>query len=141
MAAEPALHRTNSGRTGGMQIGGIGAGALGRQPDSLADVLERVLDKGIVIAGDIVVNVLDIELLTLKLRLFVSSAETAREMGMDWWTRDPFFTGHQEQDDDNNGGSDVRALRARIAELEDQLRRGGRRLPTGDGAAQEEAGS
>lgn len=63
-----------------------------RQPDSLADVLERVLDKGVVIAGDIVVNVLDIELLTLKLRLFVASAETAREMGMDWWTQDPFFS-------------------------------------------------
>jgi hypothetical protein len=63
-----------------------------RQPDSLADVLERVLDKGIVIAGDIVVNVLDIELLTLKLRLFIASADTAREMGMDWWTNDPFFS-------------------------------------------------
>ena len=63
-----------------------------RQPDSLADVLERVLDKGIVIAGDVVVNVLDIELLTLKLRLFIASADTAREMGMDWWTNDPFFS-------------------------------------------------
>jgi hypothetical protein len=62
-----------------------------RHPDSLADVLERVLDKGIVIAGDVVVNVLDIELLTLKLRLFIASADTAREMGMDWWTNDPFF--------------------------------------------------
>jgi hypothetical protein len=71
------------------RAGGIGSGALGRQPDSLADVLERVLDKGIVIAGDVVVNILDIELLTLKLRLFVSSAETAREMGLDFWSRDP----------------------------------------------------
>ena len=136
MAAEPALRRTNSGRTGGLQTTGIGAGALGRQPDSLADVLERVLDKGIVIAGDIVVNVLYIELLTLKLRLFVSSAETAREMGMDWWSRDPFFTGQPHQDDD------VRALRARVAQLEDQLRREGHELPdelpTGDGAAREQ---
>jgi len=65
-----------------------------RGPDSLADVLERVLDKGIVIAGDVVVNVLDIELLTLKLRLFIASADTAREMGMDWWTTDPFFSSH-----------------------------------------------
>jgi hypothetical protein len=68
------------------------------QPDSLADVLERVLDKGIVIAGDIVVNVLDIELLTLKIRLFVASAQTAQEMGMDWWTRDPFFTSRPVED-------------------------------------------
>jgi len=129
MAAEPAVRRTNGV--------GIGAGALGRQPDSLADVLERVLDKGIVIAGDIVVNVLDIELLTLKLRLFVSSAETAREMGMDWWTRDPFFTGQPQEDSDD----DVRALRERVAELEDQLRREGHESPdalsTGDGGTRE----
>jgi hypothetical protein len=128
MAAEPSLRRNS-----GIGTTGIGAGALGRQPDSLADVLERVLDKGIVIAGDIVVNILDIELLTLKLRLFVSSAETAREMGMDWWSRDPFFTGEQHRED----GDDVRALRARVAELEDQLRREGHELPTGDSAARE----
>ncbi len=77
-----------------------------RQPDSLADVLERVLDKGIVIAGDVVVNVLDIELLTLKLRLFISSADTAREMGMDWWTTDPFFNSQANiaQLEDGDGG-------------------------------------
>jgi hypothetical protein len=114
--SEPAVRRS----------GGMGSGALGRQPDSLADVLERVLDKGIVIAGDIVVNVLDIELLTLKLRLFVSSAETAREMGLDWWSHDPFFSGRtpesleREHDDD-----EVRALRERIAQLEDVVRRAG----------------
>jgi len=81
-----------------------------RYPDSLADVLERVLDKGIVIAGDVVVNVLDIELLTLKLRLFIASADTAREMGMDWWTTDPFFSSHahapevaRDESDDDSG--------------------------------------
>src|SRR6476620_482742 len=123
MSAEPALRRDS----------GIGSGALGRQPDSLADVLERVLDKGIVIAGDIVVNVLDIELLTLKLRLFISSAETAREMGLDGWSHDPFFSGRtpealeREQDDD-----EVRALRERLAQLEDVVRRAG--LDGGDRA-------
>jgi hypothetical protein len=61
---------------------------------SLADVLERVLDKGVVIVGDIAVNVVDIELLTLRVRLFIASAQTAREMGMDWWTGDPFFAPH-----------------------------------------------
>jgi hypothetical protein len=116
MSAEPSVRRT----------GGIGSGSLGRQPDSLADVLERVLDKGIVIAGDVVVNVLDIELLTLKLRLFISSAETAREMGLDWWSHDPFFSGRtpesleRGQDDD-----EVRALQERIAQLEDVVRRAG----------------
>jgi hypothetical protein len=72
------------------------------RPDSLADVLERVLDKGVVIAGDIVVNVLDIELLSLKLRLFIASAQTAQEMGMDWWTRDAFFT---SQNGEGNGSA------------------------------------
>ncbi|MGY1735819.1 gas vesicle protein [Geodermatophilus sp. SYSU D00684] len=111
---------------------GVGSGALGRQPDSLADVLERVLDKGIVIAGDIVVNILDIELLTLKLRLFVSSAETAREMGLDWWSHDPFFSGRPapaveggERDDGERDDGEVAALRARVAELEDLVRRQG----------------
>src|SRR5256884_4653225 len=61
-------------------------------PANLADVLERVLDKGIVIAGDIQINLLDIELLTIKLRLLVASADKAREMGIDWWDGDPFLT-------------------------------------------------
>ena len=63
----------------------------GREPAQLADVLERVLDKGIVIVGDIQINLLDIELLTIKLRLLVASADKAREMGIDWWQDDPFL--------------------------------------------------
>jgi len=120
--SEPAVRRSSGLSTG------IGSGALGRQPDSLADVLERVLDKGIVIAGDVVVNVLDIELLTLKLRLFISSAETAREMGLDWWTRDPFFVGSGATGD---GDGEVRELRDRVAQLEEELRRQGGALPAG----------
>jgi len=114
MSAEPAIRRD----------AGIGSGATGRQPDSLADVLERVLDKGIVIAGDVVVNVLDIELLTLKLRLFVSSAETAREMGLDWWSHDPFFSGRTPEAVEG-GDEEVRALRERLAHLEELVRRAG----------------
>jgi hypothetical protein len=88
--------------------------------------LERVLDKGIVIAGDIVVNVLDIELLTLKLRLFVSSAETAREMGLDWWSHDPFFSGRTPEAVENGANDDeVRALRERLAHLEELVQRAG----------------
>jgi hypothetical protein len=56
---------------------------------NLADVLERVLDKGLVIAGDIKVNLLDIELLTIKLRLLIASVDKAKEMGIDWWEHDP----------------------------------------------------
>ncbi|HEV8099904.1 MAG TPA: gas vesicle protein [Gaiellaceae bacterium] len=62
-------------------------------PAQLADVLERVLDKGIVIAGDIQINLLDIELLTVKIRLLIASADKAREMGIDWWQSDPFLSG------------------------------------------------
>ncbi|MEU8588808.1 gas vesicle protein [Streptomyces sp. NPDC048664] len=56
---------------------------------NLADILERVLDKGVVIAGDIKINLLDIELLTIKLRLLVASVDKAKEMGIDWWEHDP----------------------------------------------------
>jgi Gas vesicle protein len=73
----------------------------------LADVLERVLDKGIVIAGDIQINLLDIELLTIKLRLLVASADKAREMGIDWWEGDPFLSGRSD-----------RALEDRLKRLE-----------------------
>lgn len=125
--SEPAVRRSSGLSTG------IGSGALGRQPDSLADVLERVLDKGIVIVGDVVVNVLDIELLTLKLRLFVSSAETAREMGLDWWTRDPFFAGPGADGQDGSDDGEVRELRDRVAALEEELRRQGGELPAGSG--------
>ncbi len=56
---------------------------------TLADILERVLDKGVVIAGDIKIKIVDIELLTIQIRLVVCSVERAVEMGMDWWTLDP----------------------------------------------------
>ena len=59
---------------------------------NLADVLERVLDKGVVIAGDIRINLLDVELLTIKLRLLVASVHTAKELGIDWWEHDPTLT-------------------------------------------------
>jgi hypothetical protein len=100
-----------------------------RSPDSLADVLERVLDKGIVIAGDIVVNVLDIELLSIKLRLFISSAQTAQEMGMDWWSRDPFFTTAADREKVGTDRDDeLESLRSRVRELEGQVQDSGREL-------------
>jgi hypothetical protein len=66
--------------------------ATGHEPANLGDILERVLDRGIVIVGDIRVSLLDIELLTLKLRLVVASVDTARQMGIDWWEHDPWLT-------------------------------------------------
>ncbi|MHC1561871.1 gas vesicle protein [Actinomycetospora sp. C-140] len=94
----------------------------GRQPASqngggdgtnLADILERVLDKGIVIAGDVQINLLDIELLTIKLRLVVASVDRAKEMGIDWWERDPTLSsGHRELEEENQ------RLRDRLEALE-----------------------
>jgi hypothetical protein len=81
---------------------------------NLADVLERVLDKGVVIAGDIQINLLDIELLTIKLRLVVASVDTARRMGISWWEHDPMLAGP-------SGGDDPKQLRERIHHLEHEL--------------------
>jgi hypothetical protein len=83
------------------------------EPANLADLLERVLDKGIVIAGDIRVNLLDIELLTIRIRLLVASVDKAREMGIDWWEHDPTLSSSARDLEVEN-----RRLRERIGELE-----------------------
>jgi Gas vesicle protein len=96
-------------------------GLLGRRNGqgssaNLADVLERVLDKGVVIAGDIKINLLDVELLTIKLRLLVASVHTAKELGIDWWEQDTTLSTRARHDglaDEN------RRLRERLGELED----------------------
>jgi len=61
------------------------------ESSTLADILERVLDKGIVIAGDIKVKLVDIELLTIQIRLVICSVDKAVEMGMNWWAQNPDF--------------------------------------------------
>jgi hypothetical protein len=62
---------------------------------NLADLLERVLDKGIVIAGDIKIKLVDVELLTIQIRLVICSVDKAKEMGMDWWVNNPAFQRQQ----------------------------------------------
>lgn len=98
-----------------------------REPANLADILERVLDKGIVIAGDIRVSLLDIELLTLRIRLIVVSLDKAKEMGIDWWEYDPSLSAgrHHELTEEN------RRLRKRIDSLESRR--------SGDGELENEA--
>jgi hypothetical protein len=83
-------------------------------PANLADILERVLDKGIVIAGDIQINLLDIELLTVKLRLLVASVERAQEMGINWWESDPTLSSRAQELEEENED-----LRARLERLEE----------------------
>src|SRR3954447_2613934 len=94
--------------------------ALPGRPTSeanLADILERVLDKGIVIAGDIQINLLDIELLTIKLRLLIASVDRAREMGINWWESDSSL---QKLDP---GSQDSRRLEQENRELRERLER------------------
>jgi gas vesicle protein GvpA/GvpJ/GvpM family len=96
------------------------SGGLPGRPDtttSLADILERVLDKGIVIAGDIQINLLDIELLTIKLRLLVASVDKAKEMGIDWWESDTSLSGGDQKE----LAEENRELRERLSRLEERL--------------------
>ncbi len=66
------------------------------ETSNLADLLERILDKGIIIAGDIKIKLVEVELLTIQVRLMIASVDKAREMGMDWWLRNPDFTSRPE---------------------------------------------
>lgn len=86
------------------------------QGDGLADVLERVLDKGVVIAGDVSISLVGIELLTIRLRLLIASVDRAKEMGIDWWERDPHLTNRPADLSAENT-----ALQERIAALETQM--------------------
>ena len=80
---------------------------------TLADILERVLDKGVVIAGDIKIKLVDIELLTIQIRLLICSVDKAKEMGMDWWAFNPDLTSQAKA-----AGSQVADMEKRIADLE-----------------------
>ena len=85
---------------------------------TLADVLERVLDKGLVIAGDIKIKLVDIELLTIQIRLVVASVEKAREMGLDWWTTSSDFRSHLANPNDASELADLKQRLVRLEALE-----------------------
>jgi hypothetical protein len=84
---------------------------------TLVDILDRVLDKGLVVAGDIRVSLANVELLTIQVRLVVCSIDKAQEIGLDWWRRDGFLTSGVNSD----GNHQNAALRARIDALEAQV--------------------
>jgi hypothetical protein len=86
------------------------------QGSSLADILERILDKGIVIAGDISISLVDVELLTIKVRLVVASIDKAQEIGINWWESDPKLSAHAKQLQEEN-----QLLRERLERLERQM--------------------
>ena len=86
------------------------------QPAGLADILERVLDKGVVITGDIKIKLVDVELLTIKIRLLICSVERAKEMGIDWWASDFDLSSKAKQLHEENG-----LLRERLDRIEESL--------------------
>ncbi|MCL6297970.1 gas vesicle protein [Streptomyces kronopolitis] len=111
---EPLARRTGDYPSRAAAPGGQGSSA------NLADILERVLDKGIVIAGDIQINLLDIELLTIKLRLLVASVDKAKEMGIDWWEHDPSLSS-RASDGSHSLAEENKRLRAEIEALREEL--------------------
>jgi hypothetical protein len=95
MAIQPHIEHSTSGAT-------------------LADLLERILDKGIVIAGDIKVKIVDIELLTIQIRLLICSVDKAKEIGVDWWVNHPAFSRHQQEQVSDS----ILKLEERLAKIE-----------------------
>ena len=90
---------------------------------NLADILERVLDKGIVIAGDIRIQVADIDLLNIKLRLLVASVDRAMEMGIDWWQQDSYLSSGAKSKDLEQQNRELRKQLERNEELRKRMTR------------------
>lgn len=86
------------------------------QSTGLVDVLDRVLDKGLVIAGDIKISLAEVELLTIRIRLLVCSLDKAQEIGLDWWKYDRELSPGQQ-----GAELDGAALRRQIAALEERI--------------------
>jgi hypothetical protein len=95
----------------------------------LVDILDRVLDKGLVIAGDIKINLANVELLTIQVRLLVCSIDKAEQIGLNWWRNDPRLTSNAATS--VSAGSDVDARLARIEETLTRLAGPARRVPGG----------
>ena len=97
-----------------MQTRGV---AVPRETTTLADLLDRVLDKGLVVAGDISVSLANVELLTIRIRLLVCSIDKAEQIGLNWWRYESRLSGNGDT------AGEVKRLQARVAELEKQLER------------------
>lgn len=100
-------------------------GSLQRQPQGLVDILDKILDKGLVVAGDVKVSLANVELLTIQLRLVICSIDKAEAIGINWWRSDRFYS----SDPKAVAAAEYDELRNRIAELERQLN--ARELPAG----------
>ncbi len=89
------------------------------QATNLADILERVLDKGIVIAGDIKIQIADIDLLNIKIRLLISSVDKAMAMGINWWQQDAYLSTKARE---NEIEKENELLKKRLERLEAKIR-------------------
>lgn len=118
-----------SGSESPLRYAGRPAARSGGETTNLAELLERILDKGIVIAGDISISLVDIELLTIKLRLLITSVDKAKEIGVNWWESDPWLQG-RAADQQLSGGDGRRSLDERLERIESALARLG---PASDG--------
>jgi hypothetical protein len=101
-------------------------GSLQRQPQGLVDILDKILDKGLVVAGDVKVSLANVELLTIQLRLVICSIDKAEAIGINWWRSDRFYSADAKA---LQSAEEYDELRNRIADLERQLN--GRELPAG----------
>ena len=89
-----------------------------RQPQGLVDILDKILDKGLVVAGDVKVSLANVELLTIQLRLVICSIDKAEAIGINWWRSDRFYSSDAKA---LPNAQEYDELRNRIAELEQQL--------------------
>ena len=96
-----------------------------QQSATLVDLLDRVLDKGLVVAGDISISLANVELLTIRIRLLVCSIDKAEQIGLNWWRYDRNLVSTGAQ----SSTSDVQRLEQRIAELERQLKQAAPKRP------------
>jgi hypothetical protein len=88
---------------------------------SLGEILEKILDKGVVIAGDISISLADVELITIKIRLVVASVDKAMEMGINWWKDDPYLSSSAKKKQDNDFEEENKRLKAKLSELEQKI--------------------
>ena len=87
----------------------------GYQGTNLVDILDRILDKGLVVAGDVRISLANVELLTIRIRLLVCSIDKAEQIGLNWWRYDRYLVAQEEAE------TTIMRLERRIAELEGQL--------------------
>ena len=95
-----------------------------RQPQGLVDILDKILDKGLVVAGDIKVSLANVELLTIQLRLVICSIDKAEAIGINWWRSDRFYSAVTPP---QLAEPELDSLRARITELEQKVAKAGER--------------